>query len=324
MGTNATVSRLEVLDMLDAIRAEVECAAPAPAPTPGAISAAGAIQQATSGAQAPALRLPQEVREWAAKCLIPADEDAMLGAQDRELDAEQNAFLRSMLEETLDMVESPNFALVLQTSFDRLFGVLRDDLAQRAFEAYVPPGQAAGAGHEVFLLTKVIVSLKLVASDVLSEGATSQEAADSGAGQGELGALAELPPSEYERALGDLSPLDELCTAVFQQGAEAPGGQGGLDALGLGDLGIGEEDLRSIAGLLGGFGGGAQGQGPNGMPSEADLMRLLGGDLGGGGMAGALSGGPQQPGMPSEADLMRLLGGLAAQGQGGPRAQAAR
>jgi hypothetical protein len=235
-----------------------------------------AIRAKTEGTASDGLRLGQDTRAWAIRCLIPRDEGRLLQG-DRELDDEQNTLCREMLEETLDMIESPLFSVVLEQSFDKLFDVLRKDLQSRPFDVYSSDASGGDVQEERFLLTKVIVNLKLVASQVLSENVTDAQ-----------------DGNPFEEALVDIRPLDELCSAVFQQGADEGGSGSPLDAFGLGD-----DDLQSLAGLLGTLSGSGVG---GEMPSEGELLKMLAGGLGGGSPGG--------PGDDAQlAQMMSLLGG---------------
>jgi len=270
MGTDAKVTRTEVVDMINTIRKAIE-------------DGPGEAQEEETK-RSSLLHLSEETQKWIVKCLVPRDEDELF-EPDRELDEKQNQFCREMLMETLDMIESPMFALVAEQSFDSLFNVLQQDVQTRAFEPYKGDEQDPNA-EEQFLLTKVIVNLKQVAGDVLSESSPGPQT-DASEATGIVG------ENDYDRALQSITSLAELCTAVFQQGVEqggvSPLDAFGLDALGLGDLGINDSDLQSLAGLLGGLSGGP-GASQGGI-DEAELLKLMssiGGDPANGGQLGGI------------------------------------
>jgi len=217
MGTDMTVDRREIIDCVDRIRGKVE---------------------GTQSAEQQGLSLSQEVLHWIRMCLIPEEEEVLFSA-DRELDEDQNGLLREMLEETLDMLDSPNFAYSIERSFDELFSVLGNDIRQMSFETTT-------AGQESFYLTKVVVNLKSHASVVL--------------GEDHAGSPDER--NKYEEALDNVEAVDSLCTAIFNQGVED------MDDP-LTELGLGADDFGQLAGLLGGL------QGAGGDADEEEMMRLF-------------------------------------------------
>lgn len=297
MGTDATVNRWDILNMIDKIRSQIE----------------------GCGEPKDGLRLSAQTRQWIVKCLVPEDEEGILGP-DRELSPEQNAILRDMLEETLDMIESPNFALAAEQTFDRLFDVLHKVIQNRPFEVYrrVKKEQIGDSNkaeeddeEDRFSLTKIIVNLKVASGHVLEEGSTRAPGSPTdGFASGDE--MPSAPRSDFQQSLSDIPALDDLCNAVFQQGTDA---DSSLDDLGLGALGLGEDDLGSLASLLGGLGGMDDG-------NEAELMKLLTQSFMGGNGGGLGSGGPGGPGGIDDAQMMQMLQSLTAQGfeagQGAP------
>lgn len=274
MGTDATISRSELLDKVHEIRAAIE---------------------RKDGSES--------VRAWLTRCIIPEDESQVIN-DDRELSEEQNGLLRDMLNETMDMVESPIFTQAVEESLVCTFSVLTRDLQFRSFAAVSKtkstaeagaasdsPKPAASAGakgvveimeepsEERFMLTKLIVTLlKQVATDVFNVDGQS---------------------NAYTSSLNSISAAEELCQAIFNQGVEI---SNPLDALG--DMGFGGEDMQALTKLLSGLAGGGEGD-------DMDLMKLLGGD--GQELMNLLAGGDVGQGqgnLPQDADIMQLLSGM--------------
>ena len=276
MGTDATITRSELLDKIHEIRAAVE-----------------------TGTES---KESESLRTWLTSCIIPEDESQVIN-DDRELSEEQNALLREMLNETMDMVESPLFTQAVEESLVCTFSVLTRDLQLRSFAAVPksstpqeagasagegPKEQSAGAesgveileesSEEKFMLTKLIVTLlKQVANDVFKLDGQA---------------------NAYTSGLNSVKSAEELCQAIFNQGVETANP---LDALG--DMGFGGEDMQALTKLLSGLGGGGD---------DLDLMKLLGGDgqelmnmLG-----GDLAQGQGQGNLPQDAEIMQLLSGM--------------
>uniref|UniRef100_A0A7S2SEF3 Peroxisomal biogenesis factor 3 n=1 Tax=Mucochytrium quahogii TaxID=96639 RepID=A0A7S2SEF3_9STRA len=275
MGTDATVTRQDILKMVVSIREAIE---------------KGSVACQDSNTEN--IGLSTQSRNWLISCLIPSDEEAML-EPDRELNDEQNSLLRQMLEETLDMIESPNFAQSLEITFSKLFAVLYSQIEAKEFEVYHKNKNTPSAeSQEEFMLTKVIVSLKVFSGQVLLDGKATQ---------------GDEEENQYQQALNDIPELNSFCDEIFEQGVDDSASP--LDDLGLGDLGLGDEDIKSIVGLLGGLGGGGD--------ANADPMQLL--KLLGDGF-GADPQGAAGPGAGSEQQLMQMLQALEA-GSPGTSAQ---
>ncbi|GBG24957.1 Peroxisomal biosis factor 3 [Hondaea fermentalgiana] len=343
MGTDATVNRWDILNMIDKIREEVE-------------------GRGTDGAEG-GLRLSEVTRSWIVKCLVPEDEEGVL-SPDPDLNDEQNAMLRDMLEETLDMIESPNFALSAEQTFDRLFDALHKLVQNRPFEVYRRGGAGGGAksttpkpvakdaapqdttggegaqtspsssteksadtpatennedNEDRFSLTKIIVNLKVASGQVLEENALRAPGTPPADGFASGDEAPAPPRSEFQQALSQVPALDDLCNAVFQQGTDE---DSSLDDLGLGALGLGDGGLGGLASLLGGLDGGAGGDGDM---NEAELMKMLtqglmGGPGGPGGIGGGFGSGSPSSGSSgmdgdfNEAQLMQMFQAMAAQG----------
>uniref|UniRef100_A0A6S7ZCT1 Peroxin-3 n=1 Tax=Aplanochytrium stocchinoi TaxID=215587 RepID=A0A6S7ZCT1_9STRA len=321
MGTDATVTRAQILELISSIRVHVE---------KGNESAEVDMDEVTVTSPGQ-ISLSPSARQWIIHSLIPEDESQLL-SPDRELDEQQNAILQDMLNETMDMIESPIFAQVAEQSFECVFAVLNDELKVHKFKAVakknkkeaqstalatdgktdvkenvtgsesVSSNQDANAKATVelldddadedepeqYLLTKVIVALlKQVAGETLADDK----------GDNNL--------NKYVSSLKDVSSADTLCEMVFQQGVEDntsnPFG-------GLGDFGIGEEDMKALTGLLGGLGGAG---------GDDELMKLLGGE---GGLMSLLGGMGGDDLMAGGANPLAMLAGMgmgAPPGQGG-------
>jgi len=216
MGTDSTISRVDIVNKLDVFRGSLE---------------------GKTGYQG--LPLSSSAHQLFVSCLVPKDETAMM-KPDPEFSKEQNEVLVEMLQETLDMFESPVFTQVLSDSFSQLFDVLTRDV--QCFEF--------SADSEEYLLTKVIVALKSMSERLFDE-----------------------PSNEYFKALSNVPSLDAMCVAIFEQGNVDESDFGGLDS-----LGIGQEDLKSLAGLLGGGGEGDLMKLLGSLGGDEDLMKMMGGD----------------------------------------------
>lgn len=272
MGTDAQVTKREIIEMMSRIRYHVEMGDEEAALDP----VTSAVRSETN------LNLSPACMKWIVRCLIPEDESIIFSPQ-RDLDEEHNAVLTDMLNETLDMFESPTFAQVIEQSLENTFDVLLAKLSAFKFKP-VPKKKDRGKEQneveankvgsetlaenqdskavatvevleeeetEEYILTKVIVTLlKQVATGVLADEADNNANA-------------------YFESLNRAKGLDKLCEEIFQQGASddiadplsALGGLGPLGALGgLSGLAgpgaggeIGQEEMKAFAALLGGL-----------------------------------------------------------------------
>jgi len=298
MGTEATVTRAEIMDMVNNIRKEVEDA--------------GGSNGATAG-------LSRNAHAWFLKCIIQPDEALARAKSDAGLSGVHATGLKAMLDETMDLLESPHFAQVLELALSRIFTVLLDELYARQFEgvrkpaavaataaaATVTPVHAGAAApapaHERFILAKVIVGMKLVASDVLATGesddavddakpeadaapaaaAAAAAAASSASSSSSSGAAA----NKYVRELEALPALQDFCKTVIGLGDDEGDGMDG----------IGAEDMKALSGLLAALGGGgAAGGAAEGEPNLQGLLQALGGA---GDVSGLL---PRTPSTPQQ------------------------
>jgi peroxin-3 len=252
MGTDAEVTRTEIVDMVKNIRREIEN------------SRAG--DDST---------LSQSAHAWFLSCLIQPDEALARAKEDAGLDAAQAGELKAMLDETMDLLESPHFAAVLEEALNTLFTALLDDLHARQFEGKKdvtasprtspspPPSVAPPASprERKYILAKVIVGIKLFAKFVL---ATNEADAD----EGDDAVTTES--NRYVHKLEALPALEELSRAIL---ALTPDDDQGLEGLG---------EMKDLLPLLASMGGG----GANGTPDLSSLLPLLGG-AGAGGVTGA-------------------------------------
>ncbi len=160
------------------------------------------------------------------------------------LDKEQIELLKDMINESMDVMETPYFAVALEDALNVVFNNAIDDLKTHAFETRKPVAETNGV--EEFVLAKVLVGMKNIAKDIL---ASNEEEVAGG--------------NHSVREMEKLPSIDLIARVIF--GLDP---QGGND-LGLGDLGLGEEEMRMVTQLLGSTGMGGAGGAP-------DLQALLG------------------------------------------------
>ena len=187
MGADATVSRTEIVEMIsERIR--------------------GAIEQGD--------------RAWLIDCLFDggADgKDLMKGEGNSNDDAEERLLIQSMLDETMDMIESPHFMQVLLEGIDAAFEVLGNSMRERDYSDNMKIGEGE---EEKLILAKVVVDMKKVSSEIVDPNANGR----------------------YMDALDALPGLKNLCTAIFDADGELMN-----DAMG---LGLGADDLKSLSSLI--------------------------------------------------------------------------
>lgn len=271
MGTDAEVTRTEIVNMVKNIRKEIE------------------------HSDLNDTMLSRSAHAWFLSCLIQPDEALARAKEDAGLDTAQADELKSMLDETMDLLESPHFAAVLEEALNTLFTVLLDDLYAKQFEgkkeivssspkASHPPTPIISPNsapiEEKYILAKVIVGIKLFAKFVL---ATSEADAEEGED-----AVITTESNRYVHKLETLPALEELSRAILALTAD--------DVQGLEGLG----EMRDLLPLLASMGGGAGGQGAN--PDLNSLLPLLTG----GGLPNPGAGG-QPPGTMDRNSMMALL-----------------
>lgn len=169
------------------------------------------------------------------------------GLKEDEIDREQIELLKRMINESMDVLETPYFAVALEDGLNVVFDGVIADLKTHPFE---PRKQASEGAPEEFVLAKVLVGMKSIAKDVL---ASNEEEVAGG--------------NHYVRELENLQSMDLLARVIF--GVDS---QSNSD-LGLGDLGLGEEEMKMVTQLLGATGGSST----NGAPDLQALLGSLGG-----------------------------------------------
>jgi len=243
MGSDAEVTKSEIFDMVKSARRQIE----------------------SSTADA---TLSSSAHAWFLSCLIQPDETLAKVREDAALDAAQASELKAMLDETMDLLESPHFAAVLEEALNTLFTMILDDLHARQFEgkkevivAHSPKSSSTSAStpaEERYILAKVIVGMKLFARHVLATKESDTEE--------EEGAASATPePNRYVNRLETLPAMEELSRAIL---ALSPDDIQGLEGLG---------EMRDILPLLASMGAGG-GDGRN--PDLASLLPLLSGAAG--------------------------------------------
>jgi hypothetical protein len=308
MGSEAKVSRTEILEMIRAIRMEIE---------------------QNSGNDN---GISQSTHQWFLSCLIQPD-DTLANVK-----KVAGSSIGQLLDETMDWLESPHFIAALEEALGVVFSALLDELASRQFEvsntlnskktgsdniSATTTTTTSTSTEERFVLAKVIVSMN--ASDVLTStsNVTTSNNEKSSTSEDKNEPVMELTVSgqtliptaatttttsttnvnRYVKLIENLPMLLTLCKAIlqFEDVDSALGGGGGGGVPG---------DLNSLAGLLGGAGG-AGGANPND-PMAMLLSNLLGGGNGGGNLAGLLNGPPPaalQPQLLQQLGLPPMLPG---------------
>lgn len=192
---------------------------------------------------------------------------------------QQQGELKQLLDETYDLLESPNFASVLEQALDLMFDSLFEDLFQtKQFED----------AQQRFILAKVIVGIKLFSKHIL----TTNESSSASAGEGEDDEsvqtivvstaitneggviVPDAPSNRYVKRLEAMPALEDLSRAILGLGAAGDETGGEFDDL----LGDSMKDLLPLLQQMGGGGGANAGAGPD----LASLLPLL---QGGGGAA---------------------------------------
>lgn len=262
MGSDSEVTQIQVTQMIDSIRLEIE------------------------GAGAKAGDLSASARTWFLLCLIQPDEALAKAREEAGLDAAQAEGLKGLLDETMDMLESPHFAGVLEEALNTIFATLMEDLRTKQFEvkksdipatvvaATSTPVEGGGGvvvataatapTMENYILAKVIVGIKLYSKHVLSSTEADGEEGDD---------AVTTDTNRYVSKLEALPALEELSRAIM--------GLTGDDAMT--DLQSEMKNLLPLLASMGGGGGeggmpglgGALGGGPGGQPDFAAMMAML-------------------------------------------------
>ncbi|KAH9251949.1 hypothetical protein BASA81_010153 [Batrachochytrium salamandrivorans] len=180
--------------------------------------------------------------------------------------------LKSLMDETYDLLESPNFANVLGQALDLMFDSLFEDLfASKQLEEK----------NQRYILAKVIVGIKLFSKQILATSANANGgdadgeeevsvAVGSAATTADGVILPEAPMNRYVKRLESMPALEELSRAILGLGpaGEDAGAGGELDF-----LGDSMKDLLPLLQQMSGAGG------EGGAPDLASLLPLLQGGM---------------------------------------------
>lgn len=218
MGSDSKVSKEQIASMFTQIRNKIE------SPDVGG--------QLSSSAHA-----------WFLSCLIQPDEALARAKNDVDLTPSQASELKAMLDETMDLLESPHFAAILEEALTSLFDTVMEDLFSK---------QLGDPPSEGYILAKVIVGVKLFAKNVLATNEGDSEEADE---------ATTVDANRYVHRLEQLPALEELSRAILNIGSD--------DTAGLEGLGDMKELLPLLANMLG--------QGAEGGINPEEMQALLAG-----------------------------------------------
>lgn len=191
-------------------------------------------------------------------------------AQEAAAGRTDEAELKSLMDETYDLLESPNFANVLGQALDLMFDSLFDDLfASKQLEEK----------NQRYILAKVIVGIKLFSKQILATSANgsggegeeeeTSVAVGSAATTADGVILPEAPMNRYVKRLESMPALEELSRAILGLGPAGEDAAGGGAGGELDFLGDSMKDLLPLLQQMSGAGG------EGGAPDLASLLPLL-------------------------------------------------